>query len=207
MTGVGLAQPNRESEGEGMHAYVMRAVLCGILAMMVAGCASSDGAAPIQVSLASEGDADTLREAGEFWMVWVEGREDVPHPSDAMGMCSIAFSHQVEPSSRSIRHERNQSWQPNEVALLIATDLFERGSDCPQDYALTANQPSKAIVTDAWGQAGLEVSMGDGSVLFRGHHIAPGEVATFVGGADRANAVMRVHAFGAWPQAGLHTDP
>lgn len=183
-----------------MHGAMRRPTLLGMaaVAMLLAGC----GDRGLSVKLSDEPGADMTRSAGEYWMAWIEGEEG---PEDSRYACSIVFDHQVDAEARSIRYSASTyRWAPATVDVLIVYDIWERGSDCPEAYAIHKDARAYAE-TKRWGNADASVGS-DGSVTFAGTAVQPGELGTFKAERGGAESVIRVHAFGAWPRSGLQPD-
>lgn len=151
------------------------------------------------LELQAEGTPDATRDSGEYWMVWIEGRETPRQPDG--NACDVAFDHRVDPGNRTIRYNAvAATWDPTKIRDLIAFDVWQTYSDCPSAYKL---HPGKSVQQQI-GTWLMDIRVLDnGNVLVDGSQIPIGHAAYFTREDADRDVTLRVHAYGAWSQANL----
>ncbi len=187
----------------------MLAVLLGLL---LAGCASEPGPTTVARPV-----ADDQRDAGEFWMVWVHGNETWRQTSQGMSaqaMCSVLFSHRLDPARATVRYDGGRyDFEPEAVGVVVAFDHWERPSHCPLAYELHADPGTLSQPMGRYGTLDLQVH-DDGDLLVNDEPVALGSAAryTYQGTAQQHGETYRyegtfvVENLGAWPSRSLMAD-
>lgn len=183
-----------------------------VLALSLAGCLDGAGDPSVdrQGPTVTGEPSDETRGEDEYWMVWVDGRQVLDPPPRYV--CSVVFDHEVEPDEETVRYSNDTySFDPDEVTYLVAFDLWETGSSCPQAYSL---HPDVAPVTEPMGGYGnltLEPAANGSIMLETGTWLQPGQQASYSyettkpsgGETHDVSGWFNVTHLGAWPQDGL----
>ncbi len=187
-------------------------VLCAALA----GCSGGDPDAPQRVPT---NVFDDHRDAGEFWMVWVHGNETrrmVSGSIDSQAMCSVAFSHRLDPARGTLRYtSRSYDFDPQSVQVIVAFDHWERPSDCPLAYTLVADPGPEPHEQEMGRYPAVSLSVeAAGDIVVNGERASLGSALRFDysdveaerGSTYRYDGVFTVENLGAWPASALIVD-
>lgn len=171
-----------------------------------AGDRSGDHASPTITGQPS----DEARGPDEYWMVWVDGDQRRDPPPGYV--CSIVFDHTVDADNQTVAYSNDTyAFYPDEVAYLVAFDLWEQVSSCPKAYSLHTGHQALTERMGAYGNLTLDPAPNGSILLEPGTWLHPGQQASYTyqatersGGQSRdVTGWFNVTHLGAWPQDGL----